>query len=655
LPRLPRPKAEIEGEAEKAEPEPEAAEEAKAEEPEAEEGEAAPEAEAETAYVEDAENPANDIRRRLWRVKTALEYIPIGMADKVADVLWRIREGNREVGKEIWVKWFVARGGEEEAARKRWGPGGWCGVEELFKVAALAGWRYPLAQNLNRLDEVVKRTEEALVRAKAVVYSSGDRLVRPVRIEVDATKGRKTNIAVLVEIDHAFLKAEITKFVDFFKWDKKDQRMGSGVPPDVVNGLLGRFGKWKFPEVVGVVTTPTMRRDGSVLMTEGWDPETKLILMGPVPAMPQLSLTPSREDAEQAVRMLDQELLSEFPFVDEASKSAALSGLITPNVRAALSCVPAHGVTAREAGTGKSFLCDIVAGIAIGDAMPITAAGKDLEETEKRLNTKILKGSTLFCIDNVSIPIGGDAFCQVVERPTYTLRILGLTKGKDRKNTWTTFVNGNNLVVKDDATRRTLLIRMDAKVEDPKARQFKGNPFDRVLADRGRYIWAALTVVLAYRAAGQPGKLLRFGDPFDEWSDNVRSALVWLGYADPVETMNEARERDPNRQARMSMLWAMFNVYGSEPRLASQMIKDAKAGVIEQKGKKLIDCSSGGAADLKAAIVQYTSERLDAKFLGSKLNKDAGRITDGLVLCQGKYDTHSKIDTWFVSRAEEAG
>jgi hypothetical protein len=44
-----------------------------------------------------------------------------------------------------------------------------------------------------------------------------------------------------------------------------------------------------------------------------------------------------------------------------------------------------------------------------------------------------------------------------------------------------------------------------------------------------RYIWAALTVVLAYRAAGLPGKLPGIGDPFEEWSDNVRSA--WSGLA----------------------------------------------------------------------------------------------------------------------------
>jgi hypothetical protein len=609
-------------------------------------------AEQEEAYTEDDENQANDVRRRLWRLSSALAYIKPEVIEPgvVGGLICRISGGDK-AGRQCFVDWL----GEE--AEKLWAAGfdgvRLCKADEIYRMAQLAGWRYPIGSDLNKLDEIVERTEAALVRVGAEVYQAGDRLVRPVRTEVDATKGRKTSVAVLVGIDHHFLKMQITGFVNFIRWKKDDQRSGVGVPPDVVNGLLGRYGKWNFPEVTGVVTTPTMRRDGSVLMTEGWDRETKLILMGPVPEMPKLSPKPSREDAERAERILDQELLSQFPFCDEASKAAALSGLITPNVRAALSCVPAHAVTAPVAGTGKSFYCDIVAGVVLGDAMPITAAGKELDETEKRLNTKIFQGLTLFCVDNVSIPIGGDAFCQVIERPTYSLRILGLTKGKDRRNNWTTYVNGNNLRVKDDATRRTLLIRMDAKVEDPKARRFESNPFERVLANRGRYIWAALTVVLAYRAAGMPGKLQPIGDPFEEWSDNVRSALVWLGYADPVETMNEARERDPNRQARMAMLWAMFNAYGSEARLASQMIKDAIAGVIAQKGKKLLDAKLGiaAAADLKAAIVQYTSDRLDAKYLGSKLTNDLGRITDGLVL-HSEYDSHNKMNCWFVKRTE---
>ncbi len=97
------------------------------------------------------------------------------------------------------------------------------------------------------------------------------------------------------------------------------------------------------------------------------------------------------------------------------------------------------------------------------------------------------------------------------------------------------------------------------------------------------------------------------------------------------------------------MLRAMFNTYGNELRTAAQMIGDAKAGSITPPGKGLLD-AKGSAADLKAAITQYTSDRLDAKYLGTKLTNDRGRITDGLVL-DGDYDSHSKVNLWFVKRA----
>ena len=65
-----------------------------------------------------------------------------------------------------------------------------------------------------------------------------------------------------------------------------------------------------------------------------------------------------------------------------------------------------------------------------------------------------------------------------------------------------------------------------------------------MLADRGRYIAAILTIARAYRVAGSPGKLPpRLS--FDEWSDNVRSALVWLGWPDPDESIKAVRAADP--------------------------------------------------------------------------------------------------------------
>jgi len=121
---------------------------------------------------------------------------------KVGGLLWKVSKFRRAV----WVEWLMANEFSEEEARKRWslGFGRGCRAEELYEEAQRAGWRYPLAQNLNRLEAMTERAEAALVRVRAEVYQAGGKLVRPVTVEVEAAKKRKTRIARMVPIDHAF-------------------------------------------------------------------------------------------------------------------------------------------------------------------------------------------------------------------------------------------------------------------------------------------------------------------------------------------------------------------------------------------------------------------------------------------------------------------
>jgi putative DNA primase/helicase len=107
----------------------------------------------------------------------------------------------------------------------------------------------------------------------------------------------------------------------------------------------------------------------------------------------------------------------------------------------------------------------------------------------------------------------------------------------------TVFATGNGLRVRGDMTRRTLVGSLDAQMERPELRSFKTDPVAEVLADRGRYVGACLTIVRAYLRAGSPNPrptIASFGD----WSALVRSALVWLGCDDPVASMEAAREDD---------------------------------------------------------------------------------------------------------------
>jgi putative DNA primase/helicase len=550
---------------------------------------------------------------------------------------------------------------EKGKARAYWNTGfdkaPWYPIEAIFRTAQLAGWRYSIAQNLNKLEEMVERTEKALVRAGAEIYQNRGRLVRSVIVKVQAAppagsnKTRTTSAATLEKISEPWLKSVTTRYVDYFKW-KGEQREGIGVPPDIVKAILSRFGLWEFPTVTGIITAPTLRPDGTILAEEGWDKETGLLLLGPMPLMPRVADEPSKDDARKAIGILDS-LLVEFPFVDRGSRSAALSGLITPVVRGALKCVPGHSASAPEPGSGKSYLGDLSSGIASGDAMPIIGTGS-IEELPKRIDSQVLSGTPLWSLDNVTMPIGGDAICQAIERPLYGTRIFNKLETKTIRNTWSIFINGNALKIKNDATRRILRSNLDARSEKPEHRKFKNNPYLDVLRDRGRYLWAALTVVRAYIVAGQPGRLPWVGEPFSAWSDLVRSALVWLDYEDPFVTTEASRDNDPDRQSRAAILQAILSAYGDDPneaRTANEMIEDAKSGSIlpldatSRRDAKYFD----QAKNLNDAIENYLNAKPTSQYLGNKFGKDEGRITDGLKLCS-VYNANRKINLWYVTK-----
>ena len=333
----------------------------------------------------------------------------------------------------------------------------------------------------------------------------------------------RTRVARLVEVNIPYLRGELCKSAQWERFNiRKEGWTATDPPHDVAQLILANYGEWKLPAVAGVITTPTLRPDGTVLLIEGYDAATRLYLMSP----PSLSLlpSPSEADAEAALKLLSA-LLEEFSFVDDASRSVALSALLSTVVRGGFPVVPLHAARSPAPGSGKSYLWDIVAVIATGQLCPVMTAGPSSEETEKRLGSALMAGQALIAIDNVNGELGGDALCQAIERPRVQVRVLGRSQLFNIEARGTTVLaTGNNLTLTGDIVRRALLCSLDPKLERPEQRQFKGNPVDTVMADRAKYIAAALTIPRAYFVAGQPNKADRLAS-FEGWSDIVRVIL----------------------------------------------------------------------------------------------------------------------------------
>lgn len=492
------------------------------------------------------------------------------------------------------------------------------------------------------LAPIATQAEQMLIEAGVPLYQrigTLAALVRPIIEDVDASYGRRTKVAQLKALDATYMRDLLCRHIIWERYDgRKKGWVRVDAPKDIAATVLARAGDWSFPAIAGVISTPTMRPDGSLLTEAGFDAATRLLLVAP-PEMPPIPDQPTRDDALAALKLLE-DLLLEFPFVDEAAKAVALSGMITPVVRGAFPVAPMHVARAPESGSGKSYLWDVVAAIATGQLMPVMAAGATEEETEKRLGAALVAAQPLISIDNVNGELGGDALCQVIERPIVMIRILGKTERvRIEARGVSLFASGNNIIIVGDVCRRVITTTLDPQLEHPELREFKSNPVEAILADRGAYIAACLTICRAYTAAGRPSPARRLIS-FEGWSDTVRSALIWLGKADCVDTTEISHREDPERNELHAMLSAWSDVIGVGYKHRSTLASVIEtANKIEPAGYNL-NQEAPKHPDLLDAIetvVAFSttttwrrSRQADATALSRWMRSRKGRIVDGL-------------------------
>jgi hypothetical protein len=201
-------------------------------------------------------------------------------------------------------------------------------------------------------------------------------------------------------------------------------------------------------------------------------------------------------------------------------------------------------------------------------------------------------------------------------------------------------VTGNNLVLVSDTCTRIMTARLDAGMERPQERKFFSDPEAMLLADRGRYVVAALTIIRAYITAGRPkapaGGIGDTGTRFKEWDALVRQPLCWLArlvasvtdttlpvIGDPAGASLAAYEADPETAKLRALLHAWFTEFRDTPVKAASVV--AKAGNGVQHG-----ATEPTTLYLAAADAGGKSGRPDAYFLGLYLRRSKDRMIDGM-------------------------
>ena len=234
---------------------------------------------------------------------------------------------------------------------------------------------------------------------------------------------------------------------------------------------------------------------------------------------------------------------------------------------------PLHAFTAPAAGTGKGLLVDIIAMLATGRPRPTIDQSRNEDELKKCLGASLIAGDSLIALDNCQHVLEGSFLNTITKQHAFKVRVLGQSQNMEIPNSVTLFANGNNLTIGADMTRRVIMCEMNANMERPELREFKDEHLlETVRVNRARLVVAALTVLRAWHLARPFEDLKLYPLDFNDWSQRVREALVWLGHADPGGTMEKNRKDDPYRLERIAVFTEWHRVLGEHVNLVRDVI-----------------------------------------------------------------------------------
>ncbi|MEE8105712.1 MAG: toprim domain-containing protein, partial [Planctomycetota bacterium] len=171
--------------------------------------------------------------------------------------------------------------------------------------------------------EIVDRTDEALRRSPTEMYQRAGSIVRVQRERTPKHLLRPPAAphVVLLPADALF---EALALVANWYGETNAGRKRVHPPKWAVNVLLAR-GHWTFPWLEGIIETPTIRRDGSIVDQPGYDDRTGL-LYEPRRDFPPVPSDPGEAEIQEALREL-LEPFAEFPWLTSADEAAAIASL----------------------------------------------------------------------------------------------------------------------------------------------------------------------------------------------------------------------------------------------------------------------------------------------------------------------------------------
>jgi hypothetical protein len=341
------------------------------------------------------------------------------------------------------------------------------------------------------------------------------------------------------------------------------------------SAILGRE-KWRLPKLIGVVTSPVLRADSSLLNLPGFDPASGLFLFPKIRAG-GVPTKPTAKDITKARELLLL-MLSGFPWVQESDRAQYLALAFAPILRHSIPCPTPMGlITATTMGSGKSYLTYLFEELYGMGTLPWPRDNAD--ELRKAITTKLTQtGSPVITFDNVDNggALKSPLLADLLTKSYWEDRLLGSTANVGAPNDRLWLATGNNLRTGGDMARRVLWVRLDPDCPDPDRRDnFAIGDFKIWLrAHAPEVLRALLVLVIGWVQAGAPRRTVKMGG-YSEWTSAMAGLLDWAeipGFM--VDRDSTAIELDEEAGEWHALLAAWHRMFGNTPKTTREVLAE---------------------------------------------------------------------------------
>lgn len=378
------------------------------------------------------------------------------------------------------------------------------------------------------------------------------------------------------------LAAEIEKRMTTVKKTSKDESVVDLFPLPVAKLLTGAPHLCEYiRELAGVTGVPLFRHDGSLMVQDGYDADTKYVLNTDAGLEFTVPDEPTELDVHRAVNLI-LEPIATFPFVTDADRNAWIGMALTPMLRFIAPGPYKLGlIEAHQAGSGKSFLASMLAELHGGQVhaeMPSEDA-----ELRKTVTSVLQEKGGVIVFDNVDGKVSSPVLAGLLTSARWSARLLGKNTSITLPNDRMWVATGNNIVIDGDMARRVLRCVIDPGMPNPELREFTFNPVDWIVRNRSAYLSALGTIIRAWVVKGSHLGESPGSDSYATWRRTLDGILASAGISGGFDPQENRIQLGASDAEWGTFLEAIHGIFGERTWKMAELVevigKDAPGGI----------------------------------------------------------------------------